>query len=345
MNHSHISLIRDVFYFIKQGEIALKKLHKLLLAMLIIIGLVAGCNNAPDEGANQTNDTSQTGSTEEESYFPVTVEDSNGDEITLEEEPEKIVSLMPSNTEIAFALGLGDKIVGVSDHDNYPEEALDKEKIGGLELNTELILSLEPDLVFAHPGNGTEGVDQLREAGLTVFVVNDASAFEEVYDTIGMMSEVTGVVEEGDKLIEAMKEGFTALSEKAEAVLDDDMKTVFIEISPSPEIYTPGNNTFENEILSLIHAKNGAGDEDGWVMLSEEAIVEMNPDVIIVTYDYTEDPVGEVMSRDAWQDIEAIKNDQVIQVDTDIVSRPGPRLVEGAEVLAKEIYPEVFGEE
>lgn len=321
------------------------KLHKLLLSMLIIVGLIAGCNSAENEGTDQTkDDATQTEQTEEISHFPVTIEDSQGDEITIEEKPEKIVSLMPSNTEIAFALGLGDKIVGVSDHDNYPEEALDKEKIGGLELNIELILSLEPDLVLAHPGNNMDGIEQLRDSGITVLFVNDATTFEEVYDSIEMISQVTGTVEEGQHIIESMKEGFAALQEKAEAISEDDMKTVFIEISPSPEIYTPGMNTFENEILSLIRAENVAGDEDGWVMLNEEAIVEMNPDVIIVTYDFVEDPVGEVMGRDAWQDIEAVKNDQVIQVDTDIVSRPGPRLVEGAEVLAKEIYPDVFGE-
>lgn len=325
----------------------MKKLHKLLLAMLIILGLVAGCNSAPDESEDKTNDATQTEETEEAeeaSHFPVTVEDGNGDELTIEEEPEKIVSLMPSNTEIAFALGLDEKIVGVSDHDNYPEAALEKEKVGGMELNVELILSLEPDLVFAHATNDMDGIEQLRESDIPVFVVNNAVTFDEVYDSIEMMSEVTGTVDKGEEIIADMKEGFTELSEKAEAISEEDMKTVFIEISPEPEIYTPGMNTFEDEILSLIRAENGAGDEEGWVMLNEEAVVEMNPDTIIVTYDYVEDPVGEVMNRDAWQDIDAIKNEQVFQVDTDIVSRPGPRLVEGAEVLAKEIYPDVFGE-
>src|SRR5699024_2892870 len=103
------------------------------------------------------------------------------------------------------------------------------------------------------------------------------------------------------------------------------------------------NHTFEQEILSLINAENVV-EEDGWVMINEEEVVDMNPDVIIVTYDYTDDPVGEVLARDAWQDITAVKDERVIQVDTDVVSRPGPRLVEGAETLAKAIYPEIFDE-
>src|SRR5699024_4272820 len=125
----------------------------------MIVGLVVGCGSPTDDGVTdpkddatteETDEMEETDETEEADSFPVTVEDSSGVEVTLEAQPEKIVSIMPSNTEIAFALGLGETVVGVSDHDNYPEEVLEIEKIGGMELNTELILSLEPDLVFAH---------------------------------------------------------------------------------------------------------------------------------------------------------------------------------------------------
>src|SRR5699024_9667458 len=136
----------------------------------------------------------------------------------------------------------------------------------------------------------------------------------------------------------------TAKEKKAKEISEQNMNKVCNEISPEHKIFTPRNNTFENEILTKINARNIAEDEEGWVELNEEAIVEKNPDVIILSYDYTEDPVGDVLARDAWQDIEAVKNEQVIQVDTDLISRPGPRLVEGAETLAKAIYPDVFGE-
>jgi len=323
-----------------KGDVIVKNLHKLLFAMLIVIGLAAGCNNEPEE--EQTDEAIE--ETEDNSHFPVTVEDSEGNEITLEEAPENIVSLMPSNTEIAFALGLGDQIVGVSDHDNYPEEVEEKEKVGDLELNIERILSLEPDLVLAQPGNDMDGIEQLQDSGLDVFVVNDATSIEETYESIEMISEVTGTVEEGEELIEDMEEGFAELREKAEEISEDEQKTVYIEISPEPEIYSPGQYTFEDEMLSLIHAENSMSDEEGWVQLNEEAVIEMNPDLIILTYDHVEDPIEEVMSRDGWQDIDAVNDEQVFQVDTDIVSRPGPRLVEGAEAFAKEIYPDVFSE-
>jgi iron complex transport system substrate-binding protein len=325
----------------------LKNLHVLLFSLLLVTGILAGCGDTEDDATDQTEtETEQTEQpSSDESAFPVTMEGSDGEEVTIEEKPEAIVSLIPSNTEIAFALGLGNNIVGVSDHDNYPEEVQEKEKIGGLELNIEMILSLEPDLVLAHPTNSPEGIDQLKESGLTVLMVNDATNFDEVYESIEMMAEATGTKEEGENIITSMQDKLSELEEKAAGIPEDEVKSVYIEISPEPEIFTPGNNTFENEILTKINAENIAADQEGWIELSEEAIVEQNPEVIILSYDFVEDPVGQLMGRDAWQDIEAVKNEQVIQVDTDIISRPGPRLAEGAETLAKAIYPDVFEEQ
>ncbi len=325
----------------------MKNLHVLLFSLLLVTGILAGCGDTEDDATDQTEtETEQTEQpSSDESAFPVTMEGSDGEEVTIEEKPEAIVSLIPSNTEIAFALGLGNNIVGVSDHDNYPEEVQEKEKIGGLELNIEMILSLEPDLVLAHPTNSPEGIDQLKESGLTVLMVNDATNFDEVYESIEMMAEATGTKEEGENIITSMQDKLSELEEKAAGIPEEEVKSVYIEISPEPEIFTPGNNTFENEILTKINAENIAADQEGWIELSEEAIVEQNPEVIILSYDFVEDPVGQLMGRDAWQDIEAVKNEQVIQVDTDIISRPGPRLAEGAETLAKAIYPDVFEEQ
>lgn len=322
----------------------MKKINLFLLTLLLMFGVLTGCGTADTEEPDNTQDeaTEQSETDDEEAAFPVTIEDANGEEVTIEDEPEAIVSLIPSNTETAFALGLGDKIVGVSDHDNYPEEALEKEKIGGLELNIEAILALEPDLVLAHPTNDPDAIEQLKESDITVLTLNDATNFDEVYDTIEMMAAATGTEEESNDIIKTMQDDLEALEEKASDISEDDKKKVFIEISPEPEIFTPGNHTFENEILTKINAINIAEDEEGWVELNEEAIIEENPDVIILSYDFVDDPVGQVLDRDAWQDIDAVKDEQVIVVDTDLISRPGPRLVEGAETLAKAIYPDVF---
>jgi len=118
---------------------------------------------------------------------------------------------------------------------------------------------------------------------------------------------------------------------------------VFVEVSPAPEIYTAGKNTFINEMLELIGAKNAAGDMEGWAKVDQEAIVERNPDVVVTTYGYyTENAVELVLGRQGWENVKAVKGKQVFDVHSDLVTRSGPRLAEGAEELAKAIYPDVF---
>jgi len=318
----------------------MKQLRLLILALLLVVGGLAACSSA--EGNDPANNNGVENNVEEAS-FPVTVTDGNGEEFTMEKEPETIVSLMPSNTEIAYALGLGEKMLAGSDFDNYPEEALELEKIGGLELNTEAIVALEPDLVLAHPGNPIEGIEQLQEAGLTIYVVKDATNFDEVYESIEAVAKVTGSTQKATEIIDNMKNDLAKIEDKAKAITEDERKSVFVEISPAPEIYAPGKGTFEQAIIDIIQADNIVT-EDGWVMLNEEAVIEGNPDVIVVTYDFVENVEEEIKARDGWQDITAVKEDKIILLDPDLVSRPGPRLVEGALELAKAIYPDVFKE-
>lgn len=329
----------------------MKKLYSLLFALLLATGLLAGCGDNADKskenaGTEQNTEQEENQATQQEEVaFPVTIKDALDNDVVIEAKPERIVSLIPSNTEIAFALGLGTEVVGVNDYDNYPEEVAEKEKVGSMDFNVEKIISLNPNLVLAHASgahNSVEGLQQLRDAGIAVLVVNDAKNFEEVYDSINMIGTASGVKEEAEKLVASMKEKIDAVKTKAQEIKEEDRKTVFVEVSPSPEIYAVGANTFLNEMLEMLHADNIIT-EEGWPKIDPEAIIESNPDVIITTHGYyTEDPVADVVGRDGWQDINAVKNQQVIDVHSDKVTRTGPRLVEGVEELAKAIYPEVF---
>jgi iron complex transport system substrate-binding protein len=328
-----------------------KKINLLLLALLLAIGVIAGCGNNGDtdngNGGGESADQEQT-ENQESSAFPVTIKDAADNEVTIEEEPEKIVSLIPSNTEIAFELGLDDKIVGVSDFDNYPPEAAEKEKIGGMELNVEKIISLSPDLVLAHGsvmGSATDALQQVRDAGIKVLVIQDAKSFEEVYSTIEMIGKASGANEQADETIQGMKDDLQAMKEKAAEVSEEEKKSVFVEVSPSPEIFTPGSNTFMDEMLTLINADNAAAEQEGWVKMNEEAIIALNPDVILTTYGYYTDNAKDlVLSREGWEDVSAIKNELVYDVHSDLVTRTGPRLVQGVEELAKAVYPDLFNE-
>ncbi|HZG73759.1 MAG TPA: ABC transporter substrate-binding protein [Chondromyces sp.] len=323
------------------------KLATSLLSAVMAAGLLAGCggNNSTEQG-NEGKKEEKTETAQ--AAFPVTIKDATGKDVTIEEQPDRIVSLIPSNTEIAFELGLENEIVGVTDFDNYPKEATEKEKIGGLDFNVEKVVSLEPDLVLAHGSNvnsSKEGFEQLEAAGIDVLVINEAQNFEEVYDSIEMIGEATGKTAEAGEVVEEMKSDLEEIEKKAEGITEEEQKRVFIEVSPAPEIYTTGKNTFMQEMLDIIHAENVAADQEGWIQMTEEAIIQKDPEVILVTHGfYTEQPVEQIMGRKGWEDITAVKEKQVHDVNADLVNRSGPRLVEGVEELAKAIYPDVFAQ-
>jgi iron complex transport system substrate-binding protein len=319
----------------------MKKLYSLLLIVLLTVGALAGCA----EKKKQVKDVNKASVEKKtEVAFPVTVKDALGNNVVIEKKPEKIISLIPSNTEIAYSLGLGNEVIGVSDFDNYPEDVTKKEKIGGQEINLEKIISLKPNLVLAHASsahNSEAGLQQLKDAGIKVLVVNDAQNFDQVYDSISMVGKATGESNNADEIIKGMKDKLAAIKAKTGEIKAK--KKVLVEVSPDPEIYTPGKNTFMNEMISSINAENIANDQEGWVKIDQETMIKRNPDVIITTYGYyVKKPVDQVLSRKGWENVNAVKNKQVIDVDSDRVTRSGPRVVEGVEDLAKAVYPDVF---
>ncbi|MBS4200732.1 ABC transporter substrate-binding protein [Bacillus sp. FJAT-49732] len=329
----------------------MKKLFGLVAAFLLLFGLLAACGNEAnnkneDSNKQPVSEQADENTNQTEEVFPVTIKDASDTDVVIEKKPEKIISLIPSNTEIVYALGEGDAVVGVSELDNYPEEAASKEKVAGMELNVEKILSLNPDLVLAHGSTANmweAGLKQLKDSGVTVLVVNDAQSFDAVYSSIEMVGKATGKTAEAEKLIQDMKSKLDDIQKQAATISEEDQKTVFVEVSPAPDIYTTGKNTFMNEMLEVIHAKNAVSDQEGWVPINEEAVVQMNPDTIITTVGFVDNAVDQIKERTAWKDITAVKENQVYLVNEDLVSRSGPRIVEGVEELAKAIYPDVFG--
>lgn len=325
----------------------LKKWGLLSLLFLFTIGIVAGCSS--QEKVSQEEEAPKVENVEAENgnqEFPIMIKDSADREVTIEDEPETIVSIQASITEIAFALGLGEKIVGVSDYDNYPAEALEIQKVGAQDINAEVVLSLLPDLALVtdyHYNTHPDILKQFEEAGIDVVVIGSASSFEDAYKHIEMIGKATGTIAEANEIVTDMKNRFDELKEKASVITDK--KKVWVEVSPAPDIFTTGTSTFMHEMLEAIQAINVAEEHEGWVQLTEEEIVQLNPDVIITTYGYyIENPTEEVYGREGWSEVPAVKNKQVFDVDSDTVTRPGPRLIEGVETLAKHIYPDVFNQ-
>lgn len=323
----------------------MRKFNRLVSISIILLFLVSliGCSGVKtqEEAAPESKGELEQG----QSGFPVTLTDATGTEITIENKPTRIVSLMPSNTEIVFSLEAGDNVVGVTDWDNYPEEVLEIEKVGGLDFNIEKVMALEPDLVLANASgmSNEAGYKQLQSVGVPVVVVPDATSFEGVYDAISLIGKAVGADQKATEIISTMKEKLENIKEKASAISEKEKKTVWVEVQPGPDLYTTGKGTFMDDMLTLINAKNAAGDYEGWVKFTEEDALLLNPDVIVVTYGfYVENPTEMVYNRPAWKDVPAVKDKQVFEVDADKTNRSGPRLVEGVEELASVIYPEIF---
>lgn len=310
-----------------------------LLGAFLSVFMLGACTeeSAPKESATSTEEIT----IDRDDIF---TKDATGEAVSIDELPETIISLMPSNTEILYALDEGSRVIGVTEFDDYPEEVTKKEQVAGMEWNVEKIIDLQPDLVYAHEMSipaADAAIQQLRDAGITVFVMPNAESFDETFRQIRTMAAHLRVDERGEQIINDMKE---TIDDVQAMKGDEPTRSVFVETSAAPDIYAPGNGTFIQEMLDIIGADNVVK-EDGWVSYSTERVIEENPDVIIVMYDYVPNAVEELKERSGYETLTAVKEQRVYQVDENLLSRTGPRLAEGLRALAEAIYGESGEEE
>lgn len=320
----------------------MKKMFKLQWLSVLMLALVlVGCGTKEDTNKDTVSKEDQ----QVENTTSYKVKDDRGVEVEFNAVPKTIVSLQPSNTEILFALGVGDKIVGATEYDSYPEEAQKIERVSNSVIfNSERILALQPDVVIAY----TTGVDEenlnalkgLEDAGIKVFAIQSAKSFDDVYGDIEQIATVMGVEDKGDKLNEDIKGKIAEVQAKVKDVKEP--KKIYLEIGPKPDIYTAGSGTFQQEILNAANVNNVFADLESWAKVSEEDIIAKNPEVILTTVGYVKNSPEEILSRDGWNSITAIQNKAVYYIDTDISNRPGPRIGEAVELVAKAVYPELF---
>ena len=276
----------------------------------------------------------------------VTITDDLGVTVTIENPPERIVSLSPANSEILFALGLDEKIVGVTEYCTYPEAALSKEKIGGFStVNIEKVSVLNPDLIVAADGNSEETVAHLRELGFTVITIN-ADTIDTTLDDILLLGKATGADDEAEALVSSMKEDLAEIAEKTSA----EEKPTILHCMWTDPLWVSGSGTFQDEMITAAGGVNAAADEGGWVALTMEKFLTMNPDIIVVDSGNgmgvgADDALRDFFLKDPrMQSLSAVQNEQVYVVNADIIDRGGPRIVEGVEALAEIAHPDIFGE-
>lgn len=278
----------------------------------------------------------------EASNYPLTIIDATGSAVIIPQEPQRIISIAPSNTEILFSLGLENKIVGVTNYCNYPEKTNSVEKIGEMTpLNLEKIASLKPDLILGYGLYQLGDITPLKEAGYNI-VILEPWTINETLKSIRMVATICGVTEKGNSLVESLTQRINKIK----------TKTSHIDISQRPKIFvggiyetiwTPGEGTLFNELITLAGGINIAAGLPGWTKISLEFVVKEEPEIVIIPIgamgQADESNIKENISKRAgWSNIPAIKSRKIFVVNEDIFYRAGPRLIDGLEKLYEIFY-------
>lgn len=265
--------------------------------------------------------------------------DQLGREVKVKYPPQKVISMAPSVTEMLFAIGLDEEIVGVTDYCNYPPRAREKPKIGGyFNPNLETILSLNPDLVVATADGYNRGViEKLSSLGISCYVVNPQTV-PEILETMLELGQVTGKVEESRETVEALHKRLEAVRARVREIPADKRVKVFYCMGPT-ELWTAGSGTYIDDLIEEAGGVNIAHDsKQRWFQFSAEELIRRNPDVIIVAGMISNDEVLELPLWSRYREVKAVKEDRIYPFDPDMLNRPGPRSVDVLEMMFEGFY-------
>lgn len=305
-------------------------------ASALVLILAAGCGSDTSD-ASDAADPSGQASTSAGTDYPVTVLSGpleGGTELTIEQAPERIVSLSPTATETLWAIGAGDRVVAVDDQSDYPEDVPTTD-LSGYQPNVEAVLAYEPDLVVSADDTNNL-VAGLEAAGVPTLLLPAATDLDEAYSQWERLGAATGQVAEAAALVADVQ---TKVEEATSAVPDAEGLTYFHELDPT--LYTVTGETFIGQLYAefgLTSIADAASTGDDYPQLSSEYVVEADPDLIVLTdTEYGDVTVENVAKRAGWAQMQAVKNGNVVELDPDIASRWGPRVAEFAELIADQV--------
>ncbi|MDR1703156.1 MAG: ABC transporter substrate-binding protein [Clostridiales bacterium] len=309
---------------------AIKKLAALLLTLALALSMAACATKTPAEvnppASSQVIDA-----------------DREGNPITLPDTIERIISIGPSNTEILSALGFAGMIVA-ADNLSAGIEGLDPEipMYDMMAPDVEQIIALEPDIIIASSISKAGGEGPFKvvsEAGICVVYIPSSESIDGIKEDIRFIGQVVGAEVAADEVIAGMENDIEAI--KAAAPVED-AKTVYFEISAAPYMYSFGNGVFLDEMLEIIGAENLFAEQEGWMSVADEQVLDLNPDVILTSVNYIEDPIGEIMSRPGWGTLTAVQNNDVYYIDADASNRPSQNIIKALKEIAEAVYPDIF---
>jgi iron complex transport system substrate-binding protein len=315
-----------------------------LTTATLVASVVAGCGGAKATTQQPTQPASATAASTEpakaqpkQTTYPITVKDAAGRDVTLASEPKRIVSVAPANTELVFALGKGANLVGRGDFDDYPAEAKNVPSIGGwMPPNYEKIVAAKPDLLLLIGGSENERNKLINDYKLNVFVL-DPKNFDELYAGIKTLGVVLNAQEAAEKTVADMQATVKEVTDKVAKA--QSKPKVYYEVWDEP-LMTAGSGTFINDLITMAGGTNIGADVLGWANYSAEKVAAGNPDIIVAS---SKDDLDKVKARKGWESFKAVKENKVVTIDDpNLITIPGPRLVQGLQWFAKTIHPELF---
>ena len=279
---------------------------------------------------------------------PTTMQDREGNEFNVPKEVNTIISTAPSNTEVLVALGLDDKLVAVDKYSADVEGiSEDLPKIDFRNPDAEAIIALNPDIVIASGHNKAGDEDPfalIKEAGIPVAYIPSSYSIDGIYGDIEFIASLTDTEKEGKDLINSMKKEVEAIKAIGDTITDK--KNIYFEIGAGSGLYTFGNETFLNEMIETIGATNVFGEENSWITVTPEAVIDANPDVILANTPGTNEAgltaVEDIKSREGWDTITAVKNSDVYQIDKNSSSRASQNIIKALKEMAKAVYPDEY---
>jgi iron complex transport system substrate-binding protein len=315
------------------------------LIALLIVPLLAACGSAQTPSATVIPTQPALNPLPSPTTNPaITLTDGLNRTVTLTRPAQRVVSLAPANTESLFAIGAGAQVIGRDETSDYPATAQSLPTIGGYSgFNLEEIVALHPDLVLAGGINTPELVASLEQLGLTVYFLPNPTTLEEMYTNLETVAKLTGHESETGALVVSLKNRVAVVDAKIKPLSSD--PTVYYELDATnpTKPYTAGPGTFVDLLIDRAGGKNiGAELSIPYPQISLEQLVVINPNIIILGDSAYGETSAKVSARPGWGTLAAVQTRQIYQFDDNLVSRPGPRLVDGLEALAKLLHPDVF---
>jgi iron complex transport system substrate-binding protein len=273
------------------------------------------------------------------------ITDRSGRQVVISGPINRVVSTAPSNTEIITDLGMAHKLVAVDRHSANVEGI--PQNIPLLDFffpDAEVIIKLEPDIIIANghnpTGTGEDPFKLLREMGIPVVYIPMSKSVDDIYRDIDFIAGLLQAQKKGEEVIDSMKTQIAEISQKAANI--DIKKAVYFEISAAPDMITFGKDSFLNDMIAVIGARN-IFENDNWIVSpGAESIIERNPDVILTNVNYIPNPIVEIKSRPGFEHINAVTNNCVYQIDTDSSVRPSTRIILALRQMSQAVYPELY---